>query len=328
MDMKTWKILNNAYVDFQCAALVDGRPGEWFTVKRGVHQGAPLSMPLYQIYNNDLLLELRECSPGVKFENVITTSPAHADDIAIVAPYKTAMNILLCIAYKHSIRWFYEWGVDKCYGLSWGKVVQAEQQIPLRLGSEIIKMKCKAKHMGITLSNNQSDELETYKKRSNDMKSVIFAARSMGRPAVPVAPTVISKIYNSVAIPRGLYGTEVVPIDEVGLRVIEQSHKTNAKMIMDLPNNTPSVTPLAMLGWLTINARIAILKLMFLWRILCLPIDNIYRRVLLCVLRPILNGNDYHARSPTLSLYRYVEQYDLVETLNNCLLLDNIGKLP
>ena len=273
-------------------------------------------------------MELRECGPGVKFENIITTSPAHADDIAIIAPYKTAMNILLCIAYNHSIQWFYEWGVDKCYGLHWGRVTPAEQQIPLKLGPEIIKMKTKAKHMGVILSNNQSDELETYKKRSNDMKSVVFAARSMGRPAVPVAPTVMSKIYNSVAIPRGLYGMEVVPVNEVGLQVIEQSHKTNAKLIMDMPNNTPSVTPLPMLGWLTINARIAILKLMFLWRIICLPIDNIYRRVLLCVLQPILKGNDYHTRSPTLSLYKYVEEYNLVETLNNCLLLDNIGKLP
>lgn len=328
MDFKTWKILNNAYVDFQCAALVDGLPGKWFTVKRGVHQGAPLSMPLYQVSNNDLILELRACGPGVKFENIVTTSPAHADDIAIIAPFKTSMNVLLRIAYNHSVQWFYEWGVDKCYGLEWGKIAPVEQQMPLKLGPDTVKMKSKAKHMGIILSNNQNDELETYSKRSNDMRSVVYAARSMGRPAVPVAPTVICKIYNSVAVPRGLYGMEVVPINDDGLRVLEQAHKVNAKSILDVPDHTPSVAPLAMLGWLTINARIAILKLMFIWRIICLPVDNIYRRVLLSVLRPIINGCNYNARSPTLSLYKYVDEYNLVDVLKNCLFIDNAGKLP
>ena len=69
---------------------------------------------------------------------------------------------------------------------------------------------------------------------------------------------------------------------------------------------------------------------MFIWRIICLPVDNIYRRVLLAVLHPILNGCDYNAmaRSPTLSLYKYVDEYNLVDVLKNCLFIDNAGKLP
>ena len=94
MHHKSWKILNDAYTNFECAALVDGLPGVWFKVMRGVHQGAPLSMPLYQIFLNDLLVALRDSKVGICIGQIDTTSPAHADDLAIVAHYKIALNVL------------------------------------------------------------------------------------------------------------------------------------------------------------------------------------------------------------------------------------------
>ena len=150
----------------------------------------------------------------------------------------------------------------------------------------------------------------------------------MGSPSVPVAPTVLSKVYNSVALSKSLYGMDVLPTNESGLQIIEKAHKSNAKLIMNLPNNTPSVTPLALLGWLTIDSHVAMLKLLFLWRILCLPITNVYRRVLLNVLQPILNGEIYSDRSPTLSMYKYVLRYNMLNVLKESLNTDNTGKFP
>ena len=59
LQQKPWKILRNAYHGFQCAVLIDGQPGQWFSVERGVRQGAPLSTPLYQIFKNDLVTTLK-----------------------------------------------------------------------------------------------------------------------------------------------------------------------------------------------------------------------------------------------------------------------------
>ena len=64
MDLKSWKLLDNAYTDFECAVLVDGIPGPWFEVRRGVHQGGPLSMPIYQASMDDLLVELQQANVG------------------------------------------------------------------------------------------------------------------------------------------------------------------------------------------------------------------------------------------------------------------------
>ena len=66
---KPWKILRNAYQGFQCAVLIAGQAGQWFCVERGVHQGAPLSMPLYQVFINDLIVNLRNNENGLMIGN-------------------------------------------------------------------------------------------------------------------------------------------------------------------------------------------------------------------------------------------------------------------
>ena len=63
---KIWRLINQSYQGFQCAAFIAGEVGEWFHTKRGVHQGAPLSMKLYQISINDILQDLRASIYGVE----------------------------------------------------------------------------------------------------------------------------------------------------------------------------------------------------------------------------------------------------------------------
>ncbi len=71
-------------------------------VNRGVHQGALLSMRMYQLYNNDLLWELKQHPASVGIFELRTGVPSFADDIALLTLFKLAMNVLLGIAYTHS----------------------------------------------------------------------------------------------------------------------------------------------------------------------------------------------------------------------------------
>ena len=57
-----------------------------------------------------------------------------------------------------------------------------------KLGPDIVKIKPQAKHMGLTLTSDHKLELETYDKRADDLKSITFAARSLGSRSVPVVP--------------------------------------------------------------------------------------------------------------------------------------------
>jgi hypothetical protein len=102
MSTKVWRLLNEAYTGFECAAFIAGEPGEWFVPERGVHQGAPFSMKLYQVFINDMLSELRSCIYGVWLNDVDATCPSFADDTTVCALHKMGLNTLLEITYNHS----------------------------------------------------------------------------------------------------------------------------------------------------------------------------------------------------------------------------------
>ena len=80
---------------------------EWFKPERGVYQGAPLSMTLYQISVNDLLQELRTSQYGAYLMDQDSTSPAFADDCTAIAMHKLGLNKLMTIAPAHSVKWLY-----------------------------------------------------------------------------------------------------------------------------------------------------------------------------------------------------------------------------
>ena len=95
----------------------------------------------------------------------------------------------------------------------------------------------------------------------------------------------------------------------------------------NLPNNTPNASHLALVGWHSLDYRIAILKLCFLWRVLCLPIQNIYRRIITFFLQLCLNDNYVNLKSPTYSMYTYVKRFHLTDVLLDSLNSDNQGKV-
>ena len=63
-----------------------------FSIEKGLHQGAPIQMRLYQIYNNDLLESLLNNQASLGIFDIKSCNPAFADDIAVAALFVKTMN--------------------------------------------------------------------------------------------------------------------------------------------------------------------------------------------------------------------------------------------
>ena len=177
--------------------------------------------------------------------------------------------------------------------------------------------------MDINITTDPKREYNAYLNRINSRKSVVYAACSLDRPAVPIPPSVANKIHHAVAMPRMLYGLDVCPLNNAGLEVMEQTHRQNAKIVQNLPLNTPNPAPLATLGWLSIEGQVAIMKLIFIWRILFMPLENLYRQILLHALEAALFTGYNNRLSPTVAMLDVVKKYGLVEKLKNSMYLEN-----
>ena len=125
MSSKICRLIKESYQGFQCAVFIAGEVGEWFHTGRGVHQGAPLSMRLYQIYINDLLQDLRASIYGVELAGIDVICPSFADGTTIVTMNKQALNTLLWIANCHGKKLQHEYNVGKVCGHGMGERLTA-----------------------------------------------------------------------------------------------------------------------------------------------------------------------------------------------------------
>ena len=152
--IKSWKIMKECYSNFQCTAYIAGKGCTWFIPERGVHQGAPLSMRLYQVFMNELLQMLKTCEYGVRIGDINVSCPASADDIAVASLYKVGLNFMLDIAYRYSIKWRFDFSLVKSMCVIWG--IDHMPNVTIKFGPGEQKLVKSYKHLGITLTSDKS----------------------------------------------------------------------------------------------------------------------------------------------------------------------------
>ncbi len=93
----------------------------WFTIRQGVHQGAPMSMLLFQIFFNPLIKELRNLKIGTQILNIDVRCTAFADDLDMITLSIPAMQIMVNKAADFGHRMQLEFNVPKCSVLEYSK---------------------------------------------------------------------------------------------------------------------------------------------------------------------------------------------------------------
>jgi hypothetical protein len=250
-----------------------------FTAGQDVHQGAPWSMYLFEKHYDELLHILKCGSMGTQIYHLKTGNPAFADDLSITCLHKPLLQKQLDKVYQYSVRWRFRFNPSKSVILIFGEDTCPRR--PLSLGGSEIVVKKGDEHMGIFIGDDLELEKQFIKKRIQKARKAYFMSQNIGSRSVPITPIAMSKLYWSVCIPSMTHGLEVSPLNSGSVDLMEQAHGSMAKMSQGLPQQTANVACLAPLGWRCLGTHIEYLKLMFLWRILLLPADNIYKMVVL-----------------------------------------------
>ncbi len=84
IDMKLWRVVQDAYDDFRCCVAVAGGKSGWFSPLQGVHQGDVLSMRLHSLFMDELIGEIKAQHRGAHIDNIDCSCPTFADDMTIV----------------------------------------------------------------------------------------------------------------------------------------------------------------------------------------------------------------------------------------------------
>ena len=92
-----------------------------FCVTRGTRQGSVLSPYLFNIFINQLLLQLNKCDAGVRIGDTLYNSMAYADDITLFSTDVQDLQNLIDVCVAYSKRWRFKFGVEKSKCMIVGK---------------------------------------------------------------------------------------------------------------------------------------------------------------------------------------------------------------
>ncbi len=118
---KTWRVLRALFTDFRCCVQLCNQLSNTFVALQGIHQGAPLSMFLYEIGGNQLLYDLNNEIYGANILKVKLACPSFADDITLLALSHEGIQQLATIAFKYSKKWRVSMKPSRCKLRVFGK---------------------------------------------------------------------------------------------------------------------------------------------------------------------------------------------------------------
>ena len=99
---RMYRVIKNLYEKNRATILIGGHRSESFEIESGVMQGSKLGPILFNIYINDLLVELQISNLGVTVHRTMFTTLGFADDIILMADTASKLQALIDICVKWS----------------------------------------------------------------------------------------------------------------------------------------------------------------------------------------------------------------------------------
>ena len=99
---------------------------------------------------------------------------------------------------------------------------------------------------------------------------------------------------------------------------LDDAHWATAKQIQHLPKNVPNPAVLPQLGWWTLSAHIDYIGLLFLWRILLLPMGICKQIAIMSIMLNCTQTNESNMKSPINVLISAARRYNLLNYIVEC----------
>ncbi len=104
--------------------------------------------------------------------------------------------------------------------------------------------------------------------------------KSIGSRRIQINPITFSKGYWAAIVSKVCYGLFLISIKNKTLDRLDKMHVDIARNIQGLAPNTLAIVTLADMKWWRLSTHIAKETLMFTWQILSLPMDSLYKQIL------------------------------------------------
>ena len=137
-----------------------------FSVGNGVRQGGLLSPALFNLYMNDLSVQLNNCKTGCLIGNTLVNHLMYADDLAILSPSSAGFQQLLNICSEYGVAFDVKYNAKKSVVMTYRTRGDEDLTFPsFYLSGQVLSVCSKAKYLGHVITDQLTDDDDLYRQR-------------------------------------------------------------------------------------------------------------------------------------------------------------------
>jgi hypothetical protein len=148
-----WVLCYRWYSRLKATVKWQGNFSAYFNVTKGTRQGSILSPYFFNIFINDLLLDLQATNTGVAIGDLLINSFAYADDVTVINSTAKGLQTLIDKCYMYSQKWRFKFGIKKTKCMVVGNTI-LQHESKWYLGASEISNKQEIEILGTVFTKN------------------------------------------------------------------------------------------------------------------------------------------------------------------------------
>ena len=260
---KHWILLYRWYKNLK--AIVKWKNGfsNSFNVTRGTRQGSLLSPQLFNIFIDDLLIELDESPDRVRIGNCCLNSFAYADDITLLCTTIPGLQRLIDICCSYASKWRFKFGISKtkCMVVSGDCFVQQPRWFLNNLAIDNVD---NLEILGVHFDSNNAQHVNV---RSEKCRKSFYSLRDAGMAFPGCHTDVKTYLWKTMCQPVLLYGCETIHLSTSDVQKLETLQGNLLKQSIGLSHRSKSSSLMRALNITSVKDKIKLNSASLLRRI-------------------------------------------------------------
>ena len=278
---KILRVIQNLYSNNRAKVRIGNYESEYFSINSGVMQGSKLGPILFNIFINDLLVELHNSKAGAKIGRCCISALGFADDVSLVADRPEKLQALIVICGKWAENNGMSFNISKCKAIVLNK---SKKGLSFSLSDTEIEIVEKIKYLGVIWSRSRQTSLYSrhISKMLEKAETRINAIRHMGFHSDGLRPETSVRMYKILVRPILEYAAQVLSYSHYYMkerkaknieeptsivRRLEKFQNRVLKKLISCPKMTPPAVLRLLTGIMPISGRIDMLKLRYFWKL-------------------------------------------------------------
>lgn len=308
------KLLFSMYTGSFTSLDVNGLRTPLVDMECGVKQGGVSSPTLYLVFINSLIEKLKSAGLGYRLGPTWIGILLFCDDTVILAESPEDLQKMIDLVIEHCRDWRCSMSLSKSVVMTVGCPFQSHE---FTMNGSPLKEERQIKHLGCILSRNcstlcQGNHLIT------KLESAIKGLMMIGLKSSEFSIMTSIRLFNTIALPSALYGTECLPLPLGVIRRMDVLSRKFFRHILCCVSHMPNDVLYGELGLMSLQHYQNLRSLQYFWRLKNLPSLHIISKLIMSL--PSHESSFFTRCSGLLKLYNIAElPLDLSKQTWTCL---------